>query len=355
MSLCCKQGWPMKNNEGRKGKQGRGSGTAVRETSLLPQRDASSEGVGSGAELRQGRKTLAWVQFSRNQVRQGGRWSTVLSITPWLKQVLSSGVTAPEILGHIELSLSTNHSYVYMFCYSSAVLLFCIQFHCFLLAGMSIGRPFFLRRCEDERSPISQIHSFIYSFSHWMSTCWAFAAYTDFQASQPLGCALEREAFSLFVSGFSSITFLLSPSSSLANISSLPLHSRPCFRRLQYNSDQNTSLCEFPRATVTEAGWLKMEIYSLTGLEAEKPKIKASAMPCFPQRLWGGKARIGPCLFLISVACQQSVLFLDLWIYPPSVCLCHHRAFSLCLFKSSFLCVCLCVSFLLLRIPVELN
>lgn len=63
----------MKNNEGRKGKQGRGSGTAARETSLLPQRDASSEGVGSGVELRQGRKTLAWVQFSRNQVRQGGR------------------------------------------------------------------------------------------------------------------------------------------------------------------------------------------------------------------------------------------------------------------------------------------
>lgn len=109
MSLCCKQGWPMMNNEGGEGTQSGGRGAAAGKPACFPREIPKCWGGvlhrNQVAELRWGRKPFCWgvVQHGNRSPQaelQAQPDPKHHCLAPWLKPVLSLTL-APEIRGEL--------------------------------------------------------------------------------------------------------------------------------------------------------------------------------------------------------------------------------------------------------------
>lgn len=133
MSLCCKQGWPMMNNEGGEGMRSGGRGAAAKKPACFPRETPQCWGGvlhrNQVAELRWEKKPFSWcvVQYGSRSPpaeQQAQHDPKHHCLAPWLKLILSLTL-APEIWGKLNCHTVHSHLYMYVSWHSSALLLFC--------------------------------------------------------------------------------------------------------------------------------------------------------------------------------------------------------------------------------------
>lgn len=178
MSLCCKQGWPMMNNEGGEGTQSGGRGAAAGKPACFPRETPKCWGGvlhrNQVAELRWGRKPFCWgvVQHGNRSPQaelQAQHDPKHHCLAPWLKPVLSLTL-APEIRG--ELICHTVHKSFVHVCFLTefcpVAILYVVNFitschqACQLIILWEVMSVW-------EKSSITN-SLVVYSFSQWMST-----------------------------------------------------------------------------------------------------------------------------------------------------------------------------------------